>query len=54
MLLLRRSPEVLDECDISADVKEKLLEDIRKKLTPQAVKVSFNICQTFLLVVDSR
>ncbi|CAJ0577659.1 unnamed protein product, partial [Mesorhabditis spiculigera] len=34
---------VFDECDISADIKEKLLEDIRKKLTPQAVKIRADI-----------
>ncbi|KIH42420.1 S1 RNA binding domain protein [Ancylostoma duodenale] len=32
-------PHVLDECEISPEVREALLEDIRKKLTPQAVKV---------------
>ncbi|CCD73431.1 Eukaryotic translation initiation factor 2 subunit 1 [Caenorhabditis elegans] len=36
-------PTILDECDISADIKEKLLEDIRKKLTPQAVKIRADI-----------
>ena len=36
-------PTVLDECDIDAEVKEKLLEDIRKKLTPQAVKIRADI-----------
>uniref|UniRef100_A0A1I7X090 THUMP domain-containing protein n=1 Tax=Heterorhabditis bacteriophora TaxID=37862 RepID=A0A1I7X090_HETBA len=39
--IFRTDPSVLDECDISEDAKEKLLEDIRKKLTPQAVKVQF-------------
>lgn len=34
-----REPSVLDECDITEDVKEVLLEDIRKRLTPQAVKI---------------
>ncbi|CAI5439562.1 unnamed protein product [Caenorhabditis angaria] len=36
-------PTVLDECDITAEVREKLLEDIRKKLTPQAVKIRADI-----------
>ncbi|VDK48860.1 unnamed protein product [Gongylonema pulchrum] len=36
-------PSVLDECDIAAEVREKLLEDIRKKLTPQAVKIRADI-----------
>lgn len=36
-----REPSVLDECDITADVREKLLEDIRKRLTPQAVKIRY-------------
>ncbi|CAJ0961490.1 unnamed protein product, partial [Mesorhabditis belari] len=38
-----QDPTVLDECDISDDIKEKLLEDIRKKLTPQAVKIRADI-----------
>jgi len=38
-----QDPTVLDECDISADVKEKLLEDIRKRLTPSAVKIRADI-----------
>lgn len=38
-----QDPSVLDECDISADVKEKLLEDIRKRLTPSAVKIRADI-----------
>ncbi|MFH4978566.1 hypothetical protein AB6A40_005275 [Gnathostoma spinigerum] len=36
-------PTVLDECDITNDVREKLLEDIRKRLTPQAVKIRADI-----------
>ncbi|CAL2029998.1 hypothetical protein CAEBREN_03344 [Caenorhabditis brenneri] len=36
-------PTVLDECEITPEVKEKLLEDIRKKLTPQAVKIRADI-----------
>ncbi|PIO56475.1 eukaryotic translation initiation factor 2 alpha subunit, partial [Teladorsagia circumcincta] len=36
-------PHVLDECDISTEVREALLEDIRKKLTPQAVKIRADI-----------
>jgi len=36
-------PTVLDECDITPDVKEKLLEDIRKRLTPQAVKIRADV-----------
>ncbi|KHN87144.1 Eukaryotic translation initiation factor 2 subunit 1 [Toxocara canis] len=36
-------PTVLDECDIPQDVREKLLEDIRKRLTPQAVKIRADI-----------
>lgn len=34
---------VFDECDISNDVKEKLIEDIKKKLTPQALKIRADI-----------
>ncbi|CAB3407831.1 unnamed protein product [Caenorhabditis bovis] len=36
-------PTVLDECDISPEIREKLLEDIRKRLTPQAVKIRADI-----------
>ncbi|VDN25878.1 unnamed protein product, partial [Cylicostephanus goldi] len=36
-------PHVLDECDISPEIREALLEDIRKKLTPQAVKIRADI-----------
>ncbi|ETN82016.1 S1 RNA binding domain protein [Necator americanus] len=36
-------PHVLDECDITNEVREALLEDIRKKLTPQAVKIRADI-----------
>ncbi|WKX88736.1 hypothetical protein Q1695_008394 [Nippostrongylus brasiliensis] len=36
-------PHVLDECDITPEVREALLEDIRKKLTPQAVKIRADI-----------
>ncbi len=36
-------PTVFDECDISDDVKAKLIEDIRKKLTPQALKIRADI-----------
>jgi len=32
-------PNVFDECGLDTDVKEKLVEDIKKKLTPQAVKI---------------
>uniref|UniRef100_A0A0N5AAJ8 Eukaryotic translation initiation factor 2 subunit 1 n=1 Tax=Syphacia muris TaxID=451379 RepID=A0A0N5AAJ8_9BILA len=36
-------PTVLDECQITDDVKEKLLEDIRKRLTPQLLKIRADI-----------
>lgn len=36
-------PKVFDECDISDAVKEKLLDEIRKKLTPQALKIRTDI-----------
>uniref|UniRef100_A0A915E170 Uncharacterized protein n=1 Tax=Ditylenchus dipsaci TaxID=166011 RepID=A0A915E170_9BILA len=36
-------PTVFDECDISKQVKEKLIEDIKKKLTPQALKIRSDI-----------
>ena len=34
---------VFDECDISAEIKEKLLEDIKKRLTPQALRIRADI-----------
>jgi len=34
---------VLDECDITAEMRDKLLEDIRKRLTPQPVKIRADI-----------
>ncbi|CAD5207990.1 unnamed protein product [Bursaphelenchus xylophilus] len=34
---------VFDECEIGNDVKEKLLEEIRKKLMPQALKIRSDI-----------
>jgi translation initiation factor 2 subunit 1 len=37
-------PSVLDVCDITPDVREKLLEDIRKRLTPTAVKIRAGMC----------
>ncbi|KAI1717388.1 eukaryotic translation initiation factor 2 alpha subunit domain-containing protein [Ditylenchus destructor] len=36
-------PTVFDECDISEKVKEKLIEDIKKRLTPQALKIRADI-----------
>lgn len=36
-------PTVLDECDIPDEIRQKLLEDIRKRLTPQAVKIRADI-----------
>ncbi|OZC07781.1 SPFH/Band 7/PHB domain protein [Onchocerca flexuosa] len=36
-------PTALDECDITPDVREKLLIDIKKRLTPQAVKIRADI-----------
>jgi len=36
-------PTVFDECDIPAKVKERLIEDIKKKLTPQALKIRADI-----------
>ncbi|VDD90939.1 unnamed protein product [Enterobius vermicularis] len=36
-------PSVLNECDISEEIRQKLLQDIRKRLTPQAVKIRADI-----------
>lgn len=36
-------PSVLNECSIDESTKEKLLEDIKKRLTPQAVKIRADI-----------
>jgi translation initiation factor 2 subunit 1 len=37
------NPEILLECDIDEGTREKLLENIRRRLTPQAVKVRSDI-----------
>lgn len=37
------NPEILQECEIDDDTREKLLENIRRRLTPQAVKVRSDI-----------
>ena len=36
-------PDVLDQCDIDERTKAVLLEDIRKRLTPQAVKIRADV-----------
>lgn len=36
-------PTVFDECDISDKIKEKLIEDVKKRLTPQALKIRADI-----------
>lgn len=33
------NPEILDECDVDENTKSVLLENIRRRLTPQAVKI---------------
>lgn len=37
------NPEILNECEIDDATKEKLLENIRRRLTPQAVKIRSDI-----------
>lgn len=37
------NPEILNECEIDDITKEKLLENIRRRLTPQAVKIRSDI-----------
>jgi hypothetical protein len=34
-----RNPEILNECEIDDNTREKLLGDIKRRLTPQAVKI---------------
>ena len=34
-----RNPELLDECDIDSETKEVLLDNIKRRLTPQSVKI---------------
>ena len=34
-----RNPEDLDECDIDAETKEVLINNIKRRMTPQAVKI---------------
>lgn len=38
-LFFCRNPEILDECDIDEKTKEVLLENIKRRLTPQSVKI---------------
>jgi translation initiation factor 2 subunit 1 len=38
-----QEPSVLDECQISDEIKQVLLEDIKKRLTPTAVKIRADI-----------
>lgn len=37
------NPNILDECDIDANTKKVLLENIHRRLTPQAVKIRADI-----------
>ena len=37
------NPEILDECDIDDTTKEVLLDNIKRRLTPQAVKIRADI-----------
>jgi len=37
------NPELLDECDIDEKTKEVLLENIKRRLTPQSVKIRADI-----------
>jgi translation initiation factor 2 subunit 1 len=41
--LVFRDPAVLDECEISDKIKKKLLDEIKKKLTPQALKIRSDV-----------
>lgn len=43
LLLIFRDSTVFDECDITSEIKEKLLEDIKKRLTPQALRIRADI-----------
>jgi len=36
-------PEILDECEIDDETKKVLLDDIKRRLTPQAVKIRTDI-----------
>lgn len=37
------NPEILDECDIDEKTKEVLLENIKRRLTPQSVKIRADV-----------
>lgn len=37
------NPEILDECDIDEKTKEVLIDNIKRRLTPQAVKIRADI-----------
>ena len=34
-----RNPEILDECDLDEKTKQVLIDNIQRRLTPQAVKI---------------
>ena len=34
-----RNPEVIDECNLDDETKKILLENIKRRLTPQSVKI---------------
>ena len=47
--MLNRNPEILDELDIDDDTKKVLADNIKRRLTPQAVKIRSGIlCSTLL------
>jgi translation initiation factor 2 subunit 1 len=38
-----QDPSILDECELSEELKKVLLENIKQKLTQQAVKIRADI-----------
>lgn len=45
-----RNPERLDECDIDEKTKEVLLENIKRRLTPQSVKIRAGLFPSIVLL----
>jgi translation initiation factor 2 subunit 1 len=52
-----QDPSILDECELSEELKKVLLENIKQKLTQQAVKIRADIeviQHIALLVLQTR
>jgi hypothetical protein len=48
IVFVHRNPEILDELDIDEETKNVLLQNIKRRLTPQAVKIRAGKLQWFI------